>query len=836
MQSIFMKIQDLPMIAYLVSSVPYKTYLYFIVGLISGFLSTLRFILDSDEYHNAVCWDDTGTVFCIKDQEWLVDVILPKFFRHKNFANGFHKVNAVNIVPPLHANVPCFSHKYFLRGEPSLDVNIRRKCYQEKSPPPLTRNEETVTYADVIRVVMRTNEQLNEITKRVSKLEKEMVDAKKYMPNWCITTFLQLLTAASQKQGTVDLFHLLHMLTQTQYKANRQNSNGKSVPYVPIVKSQTPKNGLRVNTISQNKRKQQLNSVESTPPVVVNDAMPSVAGSTNTMTTTSLPTSAEDASEPFAVCTAPAYTDAIMTYNSEINVDNLGNVSLDDGCLNPLPPPPPPQPLQQQQQQQQQQPQTQQHPTGDSMITYPCTWDLPEFDDISANFLTDDNDPFTNMEFDYYGGMNWRTESADLITFTGGDRVQRVHSASSTSSFSSCIDENDKNSALNNTMEFGQWIMSNNGIDDAEENNSNSNNMLFCPKELTLAEPDALNSQIDDMFFNNLTIPQYHPLAIETDHHYSLSGNYDFSLTYPTYQEIEFPNNNLSTVQEVSTASNLQPSGTQLAPLNEPNGGGMENNTVFKPLTMNSELMQDDMHLSDAYNDMLNTPKLDELSHEDLIAEFLLPMTHDDSETLSKECDTMICVPQPSFVSEQPMAILQSDVQNVEMPLADNNTLNNGDQSSLNSANLSSMLLTVPSSTTIQPGDESQLPLIGPENGSQKEENHINVSSSILGRRSSTKPDVPCNDAFQSSNVKSRKRSKSLILNKQQIQTSGKNSCDTAAANTAAAAAAAAAAATGGGGGGGEKKNDGKAASCLKMFNLTDAKTGKKITCRVIRR
>ncbi|KRZ15781.1 Heat shock factor protein 3 [Trichinella zimbabwensis] len=809
---------------------------------VSGFLSTLRFILDSDEYNNAVCWDDTGTVFCIKDQEWLVDVILPKFFRHKNFASfirqlnnyGFHKVNAVNIVPPLHANVPCFSHKYFLRGEPSLDVNIRRKCYQEKSPPPLTRNEETVTYADVIRVVMRTNEQLKEITKRVSKLEKEMVDAKKYMPNWCITTFLQLLTAASQKQGTVDLLHLLHMLTQTQYKANRQNSNSKSVPYVPIVKSQTPKNGLRVNTIGQSKRKQQLNSVESTPPVVVNDANPSLAGSTNTTTmTTSLHTSAEDASEPFAVCTAPAYTDAIMTYNSEIDVDNQGNVSLDDGCLDPLPPPPPPPPPPPQKQQQQQS-QPQQHPAEDSMITYPCTWDLPEFDDISANFLNDDNDPFTNMEFDYYGGMNWRTESADLITFTGGDRVQRVHSASSTSSFSSCIDENDKNFALNNTMEFGQWIMSNNSIDDVEENNSNNNNnnnnnMLFCPKELTLAESDTLNSQLDDMFFNNLTIPQYHPLAIGTnsaDHHYSLSGNYDFSLTYPTYQEIEFPNNNLSTVEEVSAVSNLQPSATQSAPLNVLNDGGMENNTVFKPLTTNSEPMLDDMRLSNAYHDMLNTPKLDELSHEDLIAEFLLPMTQDDSETINKECDLMVSVPQPSFVSEQPMTILQSDVQNLEIPLANKNTLNNDDQGSLNSASLSSMLSTVPSSTTIQPDDESQLPLIGPEYGSQKEENHIIVSSSILGRRSSTKSDVPCSDAFQSSNVKSRKRSKSLILNKQQIQTSGKNSGDKAAANTAAA----------GDSGGVEKKNDGKAVSCLKMFNLTDAKTGKKITCRVIRR
>ncbi|KRX51137.1 Heat shock factor protein 2 [Trichinella murrelli] len=825
---------------------------------VSSFLSTLRFILDSEEYNNAVCWDDTGTVFCIKDQEWLVDVILPKFFRHKNFAsfirqlnncksNGFHKVNAVNIVPPLHANVPCFSHKYFLRGEPSLDVNIRRKCYQEKSPPPLTRNEETVTYADVIRVVMRMNEQLSEITKRVSKLEKEMVDARKYMPNWCITTFLQLLTAASQKQGTVDLLHLLHMLTQTQYKANRQNSNGKSVPYVPIVKSQSPKNGLRVNTIGHRKRKQELNSVESTPPPVVgNDANPSVvAGPTDTTATPSLPTSGEDVSESFAVCTTPAYTDAIMTYN---NVENQGNVLLDGGCFDPLPPPPP--------QQQQHQPQPQPHPAGDSMITYPCTWDLPGFDDISANFLTDGNDSLMNMEFDYYGGINWRTESADLIAFTGGDRVQRVHSASSTSSFSSCIDENDKNSTLNKTMEFGQWIMSNNNIDGAEENNSNNNsndnNMLFCPKELTLAEPEALNSQIDDMFFKNLTIPQY-SLAIDTNSadHYSLSGNCDFSLTYPTYQEIEFPNsNNLSTVQEVSAVSNVQPSGTQPAPSNEPNNGGMENNTVFKPLTNSGSMLDDDMYLSNAYNDMLNictvylsviwsltlvsccsAPKVDELSHEDLIAEFLLPMTQNDCETFSNECDLMVSISQPSFVSEQPMAILQSDVQNLEIPLANNNPLNNGDQGSLNSTGLSSMLSTVPSSTTIQSRDESQLPLVGPENGSQKEENHINVSSSILGRRSSTTSDVPCSDAFQSSSVKSRKRSKSLILKKQQIQTSGKNSGDTAAANTAAAAAAAV-----GDSGGAEKKNDPKAASCLKMFNLTDAKTGKKITCRVIRR
>ncbi|OUC48388.1 HSF-type DNA-binding domain protein [Trichinella nativa] len=652
---------------------------------VSSFLSTLRFILDSEEYNNAVCWDDTGTVFCIKDQEC------------GEVSDGFHKVNAVNIVPPLHANVPCFSHKYFLRGEPSLDVNIRRKCYQEKSPPPLTRDEETVTYADVIRVVMRMNEQLSEITKRVSKLEKEMVDARKYMPNWCITTFLQLLTAASQKQGTVDLLHLLHMLTQTQYKANRQNSNGKSVPYVPIVKSQSPKNGLRVNTIGHRKRKQELNSVESTPPPVVgNDANPSVvAGPTDTTATPSLTTSGEDVSESFAVCTTPAYTDAIMTYN---NVENQGNVLLDGGCLDPLPPPPP------QQQQHQPQPQPQPHPAGDSMITYPCTWDLPGFDDISANFLTDDSDSLMNMEFDYYGGINWRTESADLITFTGGDRVQRVHSASSTSSFSSCIDE-----------------------------------------------------------------------------------------------EIEFPNsNNLSTVQEVSAVSNVQPSGTQPAPSNEPNNGGMENNTVFKPLTNSGSMLDDDMYLSNAYNDMLNTPKVDELSHEDLIAEFLLPMTQNDCETFSNECDLMVSIPQPSFVSEQPMAVLQSDVQNLEIPLANNNPLNNGDQGSLNSASLSSMLSTVkdhrlqPSSTTIQSRDESQLPLVGPENGSQKEENHINVSSSILGRRSSTTSDVPCSDAFQSSSVKSRKRT--------------------------------------------EKKNDPKAASCLKMFNLTDAKTGKKITCRVIRR
>jgi heat shock transcription factor 1 len=95
---------------------------------VANFIQKSFEILENKEYEGVIHWMANGREFAIREIDEFQDHILPKFFRHRNINSfirqlnmyGFHKSRK----DPT-KNI--FSHPYFLRAQPHLLPQVKRK-------------------------------------------------------------------------------------------------------------------------------------------------------------------------------------------------------------------------------------------------------------------------------------------------------------------------------------------------------------------------------------------------------------------------------------------------------------------------------------------------------------------------------------------------------------------------------------------------------------------------------------------------------------------------------------------------------------------------------------
>jgi hypothetical protein len=121
-------------------------------------------------------WANNGTTIVIKDPKEFADIVLPKYFKHNNFASyvrqlnfyGFRKYKKDDIFlvdeDDSTKNWSEFYHEQFLRDQPELMVHIRRKTYSEGE----TTDKEDVE--ELKRQVVSFQNQLETLTGQITNL------------------------------------------------------------------------------------------------------------------------------------------------------------------------------------------------------------------------------------------------------------------------------------------------------------------------------------------------------------------------------------------------------------------------------------------------------------------------------------------------------------------------------------------------------------------------------------------------------------------------------------------------------------------------------------------
>lgn len=109
----------------------------------SDFVKKLFSMLDDKAYESVVAWSPSGESFIVKDMNDFTKHVLPRNFRHSNFASfvrqlnkyDFHKVkNPEDGSGTVGEHVWEFQHPDFVRGREDLLENVKRKIPAKKKP------------------------------------------------------------------------------------------------------------------------------------------------------------------------------------------------------------------------------------------------------------------------------------------------------------------------------------------------------------------------------------------------------------------------------------------------------------------------------------------------------------------------------------------------------------------------------------------------------------------------------------------------------------------------------------------------------------------------------
>lgn len=110
----------------------------------SDFVKKLFSMLDDKAYESVVAWSPSGESFIVKDMNDFTKHVLPRNFRHSNFASfvrqlnkyDFHKVkNPEDGSGTVGEHVWEFQHPDFVRGREDLLENVKRKIPAKKKGP-----------------------------------------------------------------------------------------------------------------------------------------------------------------------------------------------------------------------------------------------------------------------------------------------------------------------------------------------------------------------------------------------------------------------------------------------------------------------------------------------------------------------------------------------------------------------------------------------------------------------------------------------------------------------------------------------------------------------------
>jgi len=100
-------------------------------GNVPAFLTKTYEFLDVPEYNHLISWNAEGNAFIVKNINEFAEQVLPKYFKHNNFASFVRQLNMYDFHKTRHEdNENEFRHKFFKRGQRNLLSQIKRKSHE----------------------------------------------------------------------------------------------------------------------------------------------------------------------------------------------------------------------------------------------------------------------------------------------------------------------------------------------------------------------------------------------------------------------------------------------------------------------------------------------------------------------------------------------------------------------------------------------------------------------------------------------------------------------------------------------------------------------------------
>ena len=205
-----------------------------------SFLVKLFEILKVKQYHIYITWTEDGNCLKIKDMSGLTKKILPKYFKHHNYASFVRQLNMYNFHKLRNQgnfNEQIFQHDKFKKGCTLENVKqIKRKIYLENSTfdedetlnSKIKKNkkeDENISLKNKIQFLINQNKENIEIQNNLKK-EIEFLTKKNDLLNNRLDLYNQKLVYQSDEnkkmKGLIQFIILFLRAPQNQKKENSQ--------------------------------------------------------------------------------------------------------------------------------------------------------------------------------------------------------------------------------------------------------------------------------------------------------------------------------------------------------------------------------------------------------------------------------------------------------------------------------------------------------------------------------------------------------------------------------------------------------------------------------------
>ena len=134
------------------------------------FILTLYEILQDQSNSEIITWTDTGQSFAIVDLSKLSSVILPQYFKHKNYSSFIRQLNMYDFHKLRDTgDTLIFQNRWFVRESPEQIMNVKRKI-----PTPAADKEKKATE----KVFGKTKKRYHYLKLKVKNLESKLNDIK----------------------------------------------------------------------------------------------------------------------------------------------------------------------------------------------------------------------------------------------------------------------------------------------------------------------------------------------------------------------------------------------------------------------------------------------------------------------------------------------------------------------------------------------------------------------------------------------------------------------------------------------------------------------------------